>query len=163
MALPLKETPRRDFRFTDAMDVDQPVGESRQPVRRSPGIRGHSRQAPERHQDGALRTRRVLLKERITLSAQSPPPIGVPDSFRLKQSIKEVVLVEDREVEAGRQPTREGRLSASRQTRDQDERSVHSSMVRTPLSRSAITLLPAARVEAAPDGLRESARGGAPA
>jgi hypothetical protein len=70
--------------------------------------------------------RRFMLKDHIALPTQGTPPRGVPDPLRLKQSIQDVVFVDEGQVEAGRESATQGRLSTGWQPRDHNERSAHS-------------------------------------
>src|SRR5215831_18667992 len=122
MALSLQETARGHFRCAGTVDVDDTVRGSIEPVCWGPGVGGHSRQAPERYQDGAAGTHRFLLKDYIALSTQYSSPRNVADAFRLEQSLQNVVFVDEWQFKSGRYSAPQRRLSAARESRDHDER-----------------------------------------
>src|SRR5260221_13711735 len=69
MALTIEKTPRGYFWIADAVDMNDAIRERRQPVRRSPRVRRHAGQPPERHQDSAIGLRRVTLQDGVALTA----------------------------------------------------------------------------------------------
>src|SRR5689334_8740300 len=113
MTCPCQETAGREIGFTSAMNIENPSGESRQPICRSSRVLGHSRKPPKRHQHRARRGRGLSLKYQVTLAAQHAAPLSVADALRCIQAVKNVIFIDNRKFEQRRDLPRQCRLAAA--------------------------------------------------